>query len=333
MQWVNDYKQKNLQGFQPSFFELTSTMAFDYFAWRNVNVAVIETGLGGRLDSTNIVTPDLSIITNIGMEHQQFLGDTIEQIASEKAGIIKHGQPVIVGHVVGNARNVIEGIAQKQYAEIKFADDKPEVIDAKMVDGMLRLNTKNYGVIDCELTGEFQIENANTVLTAFNLLKRLKYRIKEDAIRKGFAQVIETTGLMGRWMKLSDSPRIICDSAHNVASITVAMKQLKKEYFDNLHMVLGFMADKDVNGILDLLPKKATFYFTQAQTSRSLPVEKLQQIAEEHGLKGNTYNNVMDALEAARHNAAPRDFIYIGGSMYVLAELLTAIGYDDKLDT
>lgn len=333
MQWVNEYKQKKLKGFEPSFFELTSTMAFDYFAWRNVNVAVIETGLGGRLDSTNIITPDLSIITNIGMEHQQFLGNTIEEIASEKAGIIKHGQPVVVGHATGNARSVIEAIAQRQYAEIRFAEDKPEVIDAKMVDGMLRLRTVNYGVIDCELTGDFQIENANTVLTAFNMLKRLKYRIKKDAICRGFAQVIETTGLMGRWMTIDDKPRTICDSAHNVASITVAMQQLKHEYYDNLHMVLGFMADKDVNGILDLLPKKATFYFTQAQTSRSLPVEKLQEIAASHGLTGDTYNNVMEALEAARKNAAPRDLIYIGGSMYVLSELLKAIGYDDHLDS
>ena len=333
MQWVNEFKQKDFKGFVPSFFELTSTMAFDYFAWRNVNVAIIETGLGGRLDSTNIVTPDLSIITNIGLEHQQFLGDTIDKIAWEKAGIIKHGQPVVVGHVEGLARDVIESYAKRQYAEIRFADDKPEVIDAKMVDGMLRLQTNNYGIIDCELTGDFQAENANTVLTAFNILKRLKYRIKEDAVRKGFAQVIETTGLMGRWMTLDDKPHTICDSAHNVASITAAMKQLKQESYDNLHMVRGFMADKDVNGILDLLPKKATFYFTQAQTSRSLPVKKLKEMAATHGLEGNTYNNVTEALEAARKNAAPRDLIYVGGSMYVLAELLKAIGYDDKLDS
>jgi dihydrofolate synthase/folylpolyglutamate synthase len=333
MQWVNEYKQKNIEGFEPSFFELTSTMAFDYFAWRNVNVAVIETGLGGRLDSTNIVTPDLSIITNIGLEHQQFLGNTIEQIAREKAGIIKHGQPVVVGHAEGVARDVIEFYAKRQYSEIRFAEDKPEVLQAKMVDNMLRLETQNYGTIDCELTGDFQIENANTVLTAFNMLKRLKYRIKEDAVRKGFASVVKTTGLMGRWMTLSDKPRTICDSAHNVASMTVAMKQLEHEYYDNLHMVIGFMADKDVNGILGLLPKKATFYFTQAQTSRSLPVERLQEIAASHGLNGSTYNHVTEALEAARKNAAPRDLIYVGGSMYVLAELLTAIGYDDKLDS
>ena len=333
MQWVAEYRQKELNGFEPSFFELTSAMAFDYFAWRNVNVAVIETGLGGRLDSTNIVTPDLSIITNIGLEHQQFLGNTIEEIASEKAGIIKHGQPVVVGNAEDSVRKVLEDRAKQLYSNIRFAQDKPEVLDAKYEAGMLRLQTANYGTIDCELIGDFQIENANTVLTAFNILKRLKYRVKENAVREGFATVVETTGLMGRWMKLGTDPLTICDSAHNVASITQAMKQLKKETYDKLHMVMGFMADKDINGILDLLPRKATYYFTQAHTTRALPVTELKEIALKHGLKGAIYNNVTEALDAARKAALPRDVIYIGGSMYVLAELLQAIGYDDKLES
>lgn len=332
MQWVNEYKQKKPKGYEPSFFELTSTMAFDYFAWRNVNVAVIETGLGGRLDSTNIITPDLSIITNIGLEHQQFLGDTIEQIASEKAGIIKHGRPVVVGNAEGSVRQVIADYAKSMYSEIRFAQDKPEVVEAKMVEGKLRMKTINYGIIDCELTGDFQIENANTVLTAFNILKRLKYRIKENAIHEGFANVIKNTGLMGRWMKLDTNPLTICDSAHNVASMTVTMKQLKKEKADKRHMVMGFMADKDIDGILGLLPNTATYYFTQAHTSRSLPATELQARGAKYGIEGNTYNNVCEALEAARNAAQPQDLIYIGGSMYVLAELLTAIGYDDKLD-
>ena len=333
MQWVADYKQKGLKGYEPSFFELTSTMAFDYFAKRNVNVAVIETGLGGRLDSTNIITPDLSIITNIGLEHQQFLGNTIEQIASEKAGIIKHGKPVVVGNATDTVRDVIANYAKRQYAEIKFALDQPEVTEAKMVDGKLRLKTTHFGIIDDELTGDFQIENANTVLTALSMLKRLKYRIKNDAVREGFATVVETTGLMGRWMKLGTAPLTICDSAHNVASITVATRQLSKETYDKLHMVMGFMADKDINGILDLLPKKATYYFTQAHTSRALPVGELKAIASKHGLEGNIYNNVMEALNAARQVALPRDLIYIGGSMYVLAELFKALELDDKLES
>ena len=201
IQWVADYRKKKLEGYEPSFFELTSTMAFDYFAWRNVNVAVIETGLGGRLDSTNIITPELSIITNIGLEHQQFLGNTLEEIALEKAGIIKHGRPVVIGHADGVVRDVFEREAKRLYSEIHFAEDKPEVISAKHVDSVLRLETANFGTLDCELTGEYQVENVNTVLTALTILKRLKYRIKTDALRKGLARVIEDTGLMGRWMK------------------------------------------------------------------------------------------------------------------------------------
>jgi len=332
MQWVSDYRKNPLKGFEPSFFELTSTMAFDYFAWRNVNVAIIETGLGGRLDSTNIVKPDLSIITNIGLEHQQFLGNTLEEIALEKAGIIKHGQPVVIGHAEGVVRDVFNREAQRLYASIKFAEDKPEVISATHTDGVLRLSTVNYGTIDCELTGDYQTENANTVLTAMNLLKRLKYRIKEKAIQQGFARVVENTGLMGRWMKIDDKPLTILESAHNVAGMTQAMKQLQYETFDDLHMVIGFMADKDVNGILELLPKKASYYFTQANSARAMSAVQTSELAAQHGLKGSTYPNVVEALEAARKAAAPRDLIYVGGSMYVLAELLTAMNFDDQLD-
>ena len=331
IQWVANYRKKPLEGYEPSFFELTSTMAFDYFAWRNVNVAVIETGLGGRLDSTNIITPDVSIITNIGLEHQQFLGDTLDQIALEKAGIIKHGRPVVIGHADGVVRDVFEREAKRLYAEIKFAQDKPEVRSSKHVGGMLRLATKGFGPIDCELTGDYQVENANTVLTTLTLLKRLKYRIKEDAVREGFAHVIEATGLMGRWMKIDDKPLTILESAHNVPGMTQAMKQLKHEEYDNLHMVLGFMADKDVSAMLKLLPQDAVFYFTQAQTHRSILATDLQQVAAKSAfLKGNTYPDVLHALEAARAASGPKDLIYVGGSMYVLAELFAALGLGDN---
>ncbi len=331
MQWVSEYQKKDLGGLQPSFFELTSTMAFDYFAWRNVNVAVIETGLGGRLDSTNIVTPELSIITNIGLEHQQFLGNTLEEIASEKAGIIKHGQPVVIGRAEGVVRDVFEREAKRLYADIRFAQDRPEVLSAKHADGVLRIETVNYGTLDCELTGDYQIENTNTVLTALNMLKRLKYRIKEKAVHEGFAHVIENTGLMGRWMRLGTHPLVICDSAHNPAGIEQVIKQLKHEDYKRLHMVMGFMADKDVKSILNLLPKDAVYYFTQAQTSRSMTVEQLQSLAAKCGIEGSIYNNVSEALDAARKQANDEDLIYVGGSMYVLAELLTALNYGDDL--
>lgn len=331
MQWVSEYQKKDLGGLQPSFFELTSTMAFDYFAWRNVNVAVIETGLGGRLDSTNIVTPELSIITNIGLEHQQFLGNTLEEIASEKAGIIKHGQPVVIGRAEGVVRDVFEREAKRLYADIRFAQDRPEVLSAKHADGVLRIETVNYGTLDCELTGDYQIENTNTVLTALNMLKRLKYRIREKAVHEGFAHVIENTGLMGRWMRLGTHPLVICDSAHNPAGIEQVIKQLKHEDYKRLHMVMGFMADKDVQSILNLLPKDAVYYFTQAQTSRSMTVEQLQSLAAKCGIEGSIYNNVSEALDAARKQANDEDLIYVGGSMYVLAELLTALNYGDDL--
>lgn len=331
MQWVSEYQKKDLGGLQPSFFELTSTMAFDYFAWRNVNVAVIETGLGGRLDSTNIVTPELSIITNIGLEHQQFLGNTLEEIASEKAGIIKHGQPVVIGRAEGVVRDVFEREAKRLYADIRFAQDRPEVLSAKHADGVLRIETANYGTLDCELTGDYQIENTNTVLTALNMLKRLKYRIREKAVHEGFAHVIENTGLMGRWMRLGTHPLVICDSAHNPAGIEQVIKQLKHEDYKRLHMVMGFMADKDVKSILNLLPNDAVYYFTQAQTSRSMTVEQLQSLAAKCGIDGSIYNNVSEALDAARKQANDEDLIYVGGSMYVLAELLTALNYGDDL--
>lgn len=331
MQWVSEYQKKDLGGLQPSFFELTSTLAFDYFAWRNVNVAVIETGLGGRLDSTNIVTPELSIITNIGLEHQQFLGNTLEEIASEKAGIIKHGQPVVIGRAEGVVRDVFEREAKRLYADIRFAQDRPEVLSAKHADGVLRIETVNYGTLDCELTGDYQIENTNTVLTALNMLKRLKYRIREKAVHEGFAHVIENTGLMGRWMRLGTHPLVICDSAHNPAGIEQVIKQLKHEDYKRLHMVMGFMADKDVKSILNLLPNDAVYYFTQAQTSRSMTVEQLQSLAAKCGIEGSIYNNVSEALDAARKQANDEDLIYVGGSMYVLAELLTALNYGDDL--
>lgn len=330
MHWVSEYQKKDTGGMVPSFFELTTALAFDFFAWRHVNVAVIETGLGGRLDSTNIVTPEMSIITNIGLEHQQFLGDTIEDIALEKAGIIKHGCPVIIGRAEGTVRNVFEQAAKRLYSEIKFAQDKPEVLKAQHVDGMLQLTTKSFGTINCQLTGDYQVENANTVLTTLSQLKRLKYRIKENAVQEGFAHVVENTGLMGRWMKVADKPLTICDSAHNPAAMEIAMRQLRNEHYQQLHMIMGFMADKDISAMLNMLPANAKFYFTQAQTSRSMPVKELLQLANRAHIEGTTYDNVMDALKAARENADENDLIYVGGSMYVLAEFLSGIGYDDQ---
>ena len=336
MQWVEDHqkrmksRKRGASAIKPTFFEIVSTMAFDYFAKRNVNIAVIETGLGGRLDSTNIITPELSIITNIGLEHQQFLGNTLEEIAREKAGIIKHGKPVVIGRAEGVVRDVFKGEAKRLYAEIKFAQDKPDVTGAAHVNGILRVATKNYGTIDCELTGNYQVENVNTVLTAINILRRLKYRIKTEAIRQGFTNVVANTGLMGRWMKLGEKPLTICDSAHNPPGMAQVLAQLKREPHDRLHFVLGFMGDKDISSMLDMFPKSAGFYFTQAQTSRSMTAQDLREKAASIGIHGDAYSHVTEALEAARAAASKKDLIYVGGSMYVLAELLTVLGYGDK---
>ena len=306
-------------------------MAFDYFAKRNVNVAVIETGLGGRLDSTNIITPEVSVITNIGLEHQQFLGDTLEEITREKAGIIKHGQPVVVGRADGVVREVLESEAKRLYSEIRFAQDKPEVLTAKHVGNVLRMTTANYGTIECELTGDYQVENVNTVLTVLTLLKRFKYRIRLEALREGLAHVTENTGLMGRWMKLDEKPLTICDSAHNVPGFKVVVRQLRLLRRNKLRMVMGFMADKDVAGILELLPLDAVFYFTQASTSRSMKAARVLQLATQAGIKqAQAFGSVQEALAAARADAAPNDVVYVGGSMYVLAELLKARGYGDR---
>ena len=333
VKWVADFQKKNNDALNPSFFELTSAMAFDYFAWRNVNVAIIETGLGGRLDSTNIVTPDLSIITNVGLDHQQFLGNTIEEITREKAGIIKHRRPVLVGRAEEPVRRVLENEAKRMYADITFAQDKPEVTSAKHVNGMLRLTTQNYGVIDCQLTGDYQVENVNTVLAAFTILKGIKYRIKTEALSEGFAHVIDNTGLMGRWMKISDKPLTICDSAHNPPAFERAMKQLTKVQYGELHMVIGFMADKDVETMLKMLPRKARYYFTQAQSQRSLTAKQLASLANKYGLEGNIYTVAADAIAAAQENACKNDLVYVGGSMYIIGELLKHIGYSDNLDS
>ena len=246
-----------------------------------------------------------------------------------KAGIIKPGRPVIVGHADGVVRNVIERVAKSQRAQAIFAQDKPEVLNAVHIDGMLRLNTASHGVVDCQLTGDYQIENVNTVLHTLNLLKSLNYRIKKDAIVDGMAHVVENTGLMGRWMKLGEKPLLLCDSAHNPPGFEQVMRQLKRETYEKLHLVLGFMADKDVSTMLRMLPKNARYYFTQAQTVRSMKCEELQQNAAAMGLQGSVYSRVEDALEAARRSALPKDLIYVGGSMYVLAELLKYLGYGD----
>lgn len=292
---------------QPSFFELTTAMAFRYFADERVDVAVIEVGLGGRLDCTNIIRPDLCIITNISFDHTQFLGDTLEKIAREKAGIIKNGIPVIIGETTPETKPVFLKKAQEANAPIYFAEEN---------------DREDYPGIECELKGIYQKKNTRTILTALSLLKEAGYHLDEQSVRSGFAHVVELTGLMGRWQKLQDSPTLICDTGHNVGGITYIVEQLRQQSYRRLHIVIGMVNDKDIRGVLALPPQEATYYFTKASVKRALPENELQELAATVGLQGTCYPDVPAAVLAAQKESLPEDFIFVGGSSFIVADLL-----------
>ncbi len=291
----------------PSFFELTTAMAFRYFADVEIDVAVIEVGLGGRLDCTNIIRPDLCIITNISLDHTQFLGNTLPQIAREKAGIIKSGIPVVIGETTPETKSVFQKRAGEVNAPIYFAEEN---------------GREDYPGIEYELKGLYQKKNSRTILTALPLLKEAGYRLDEQSVRRGFAHVTELTGLMGRWQKLQDYPTLICDTGHNVGGITYIVEQLKQQAFHNLHIIIGMVNDKDIQGVLALLPEDAIYYFTQASVKRALPANDLQKLAKSAGLKGNCYPDVPSAVRAAQEKSLPEDFIFVGGSSFIVADLL-----------
>lgn len=293
----------------PSFFELTTAMAFRYFADEKVDVAVIEVGLGGRLDCTNIICPDLCIITNISLDHTQFLGSTLAQIAGEKAGIIKSGIPVVIGETTPETKPVFLQKAQEVGAPIYFAEEN---------------DREDYPGVEFELKGLYQTKNKRTILTALPLLKEAGYRLDEQSVRSGFAHVVELTGLMGRWQKLQDSPTLICDTGHNVGGIACIVEQLGQQSYRQLHIVIGMVNDKDVRGVLALLPKDAVYYFTKASVKRALPEEELQVLAAAAGLEGNTYPDVPAAVRAAQEKSLPEDFIFVGGSSFIVADLLAS---------
>lgn len=326
-QYVIDFVEKERSFFeplQPSFFELTTAMAFKYFAEQEVDYAVIEVGLGGRLDCTNIITPLLSIITNISFDHTQFLGSTLAQIAGEKAGIIKEGVPCVIGEYTNETKPVFEAVAAEKKSAIVFAQDK-------------EINT-DY---EFELKGAYQQNNKRTILTAIRELQKA-VEINEESIINGFAHVCELTGLMGRWQKLCDKPLTICDTGHNLAGWQYLAPQIKETFASitainsflpsgrlgggpSLKIVFGMVDDKDIEAVANLLPKDATYYFCQASTHRAIPVEKLHIICSNHGLGGKDYPTVIEAYKAAKADSTEDDFIFIGGSSYVVADLLTDI--------
>ena len=309
IRFVEDFKHlnsKRIHPLSPSFFELTTALAFKYFAEEKIDIAVIEVGLGGRLDCTNIITPILSVITNISFDHTQFLGNTLAQIASEKAGIIKHQVPVVIGETTKETRPVFENKAKEMDAPIFFAED----IDKSECD--------QY---EFELKGSYQKKNLRTILCA---TKRLPF-IHPEHIQKGLTNVCKNTGLMGRWQTLSTNPLIICDTGHNVGGWKYLAPQISSVPCDRLHIVFGMVDDKDIRNVLSMLPKNAVYYFTQANNHRAIPAQQVGELAKEYGLSGNTYPTVAQAYEEAKSSASEKDFIFIGGSSYIVADLLCHI--------
>lgn len=384
-QYVIDFVENHRSFFEPlhpSFFELTTSMAFSYFAEEKVDVAIIEVGMGGRLDCTNIIHPDLCVITNISFDHMQFLGNTLEKIAMEKAGIMKQNIPVVIGEASGEVKKAFIDKAKETGAKIIFAESpenetkiyhidyslleklshynaifpENEILEDKSLESDLRkvdLTSLNPGIheylkkkkdamcylrlsadqshIDYavlgELTGNCQEKNGRTILTAVESLQKIGYNISHEDILKGFANVCEATGLMGRWQQLQSHPDLLCDTGHNVAGISYIIQQLgdlkKNHKFDRLHIVFGMVNDKDISSVLDMLPKDAIYYFTKASVIRALNEKDLAKQAMEKGLKGTIHPDVVEAVREAQKQSLPKDLIFVGGSSFIVADLLS----------
>ena len=312
---------------EPSFFEISVAMAFDWFASSEIDIAVIEVGLGGRLDSTNIIRPILSVITNIGYDHMNILGDTLEKIAVEKAGIIKESIPVIIGEVIPETKEIFEETAKEKNSPLFYAEKLQEVVNWQYEDHRLSITVKERGHDDAqhyypELSGFYQTKNIRTVLQSIRFLQQEGWHIEEKAIHNGLANTRKLTGLHGRWEKIADAPTIILDVAHNEDGIKVILNQLELTSFTRLHVVIGMVKDKDVTKVLTMLPKHAIYYFTQAQIPRAMPADRLQEIADTFLLKGKVYHEVNLALKAARNAASPKDLILVCGSVYVVGEVI-----------
>lgn len=329
-QYVIDFVEKERSFFEPlhpSFFELTTALAFKYFAEQHVDVAVIEVGLGGRLDCTNIISPILSVITNISFDHTQFLGNTLAQIASEKAGIIKHKVPVIIGECNAETRPVFEHKAHEVEAPILFAEDNKEVLSSEFSDlyghKLRHYTTRSFGDIYGELTGECQIKNTNTILCALHSLSKI-FSVTHEDITYAFEHVCEMTGLRGRWQILQERPTIICDTGHNTGGWQYLAHQLAQiaTSGNKLHIVFGMASDKDIERVMSTLPHEACYYWTKASVKRATSEQTIANIATKYDLHGKTYSNVAEAYEAAVNNASTNDYIYVGGSSFIVADLL-----------
>lgn len=306
-QFVIGFIKRNKQFFESnslSFFEMTVGMAFDYFSKQKVDIAVVEVGLGGRLDSTNIITPEVSVITNIGIDHTQFLGNTLEAIAFEKGGVIKQNIPVVIGETQNKTKSVFEKLANKNNSKIVFADK--EIIEGYKSD----------------LIGSYQVKNIKAAIQTIKELQQKGFKISESNIKKGLLNVVKNTGLMGRWQILSTKPKVVCDTGHNKEGLNYVINQLLKEIYKSLHIVFGVVNDKDLNSIIGLLPKNATYYFCKPSIPRGLDAKELKVFFNNFGLKGEAYNSVNEAYKTAFKNATENDLIFIGGSTFIVAEII-----------
>ena len=329
VEWVDNYRTNNkLWKIEPSFFELTVAMAFDYFARQKVDIALIEVGLGGRLDSTNIITPELSIITNIGWDHTNLLGDTLEKIAFEKAGIIKENIPVVIGSRQVETETVFLQRAEEKMAPICFADCEFAVeyatlgMDGKQELRVLKNGRAVYPGLKVDLLGNYQHKNVPAVLKTVELLNKKGLRISDAALYEGLANVVSSSGLLGRWQILGSNPLVVCDTGHNEDGIRAVVQQIENMAYKKLHMIFGTVGDKDPEKVLALLPGNAVYYFAKADLARAMDATELAQRAVAFDLKGKVYSSVKKAFVAAKAAAEKNDLIFVGGSTFVVAEIL-----------
>ena len=314
-----------IEDISPSFFEATVALAFDYFAKQQVDIAIIEVGLGGRLDSTNIISPEISVITNISYDHMNILGNTLIEIAGEKAGIIKEKTPVVIGEFQEEVAKVFIAKAEEKNAPIFFASKEWEISESKVID-LKRIATLHHADrilnLEFDLTGSYQLKNVKTVLTAVDQIRLKGFEIKDEDIQSALSQVKKLTGLMGRWQILNQEPLIICDTGHNEDGIKEVLKNIEATPHQNLFMVIGMVKDKEITKILSLLPKNAEYFFCSPAMPRAKPAEELMQEALAFNLKGEAYTSIKSALIAAKNKATPQDLIFIGGSTFVVAEVV-----------
>lgn len=323
VKFVKD-ERKFFEPLHPSFFELTTALAFKYFDEQKVDIAIIEVGLGGRLDCTNIISPILSIITNISFDHTQFLGDTLAKIAAEKAGIIKKGVPVIIGEANEETRPVFQSKANEVNSVIVFAEDNAIVTSSSpMADGGRRYNLSNNSTLIGELSGDYQERNMNTILCACNILKQMNIIKNDDVIAKGLTNICKNTGLLGRWQTIQNNPTVVCDTGHNIGGWNYLAPQIKRQQCNQLRIVFGMVDDKDINSVMFLLPKNAIYYWTQAESKRAIKAERVAEIANKHDLRGEIFDNVEVAYTKALQDSNKDDFVFVGGSSYIVADLLT----------